>query len=361
MRFIDLFGGVGGFRYGLEKASDYIPLTEDGKSEEGGDRDSVIGGAFIHNRLDTIPHFECAGYYDIDRWCNAVYNYNFKETHNPTDIRAVGAESIPDHQLLCAGFPCQSFSIAGKRRGFEDTRGTLFYEICRIAEAKRPEMLLLENVYGLLSHNKGRTFAAILDSLWQMGYFLEWQVLNSKHFGVPQNRERVFIVGHLGGEPRQKVFPLREGCEIPDKENRRQPEKRERICSTIDSRYGALRNAGETYITMVKSCLTPDRLEKRQHGRRFKEDGEDMLTGQDIHGVMIDAIELNYRKRRIRRLTPIECERLQGFPDNWTKYGLINGKVVEISDTQRYRMMGNAVTTNVIEAIGKKIMVISNA
>jgi DNA (cytosine-5)-methyltransferase 1 len=280
IRFIDLFGGVGGFRLGLERAGE---------------------------------NFKCVWYNDIDKWCTAVYNYRFKESWKPADIKTIDTESIPDFDLLCAGFPCQSFSIAGKRRGFEDTRGTLFFEICRIAEVKRPELLLLENVKGLLSHDRGKTFQIILESLAELGYILEWQVLNSKHFGVPQNRERVFIVGHLGKFCGQEVFPLgeitREVQKISDGE----------ITHCITSRY-CRGTSPEHYFEKRKGILIYD------------------------------------RKGKIRRLTPRECERLQGFPDDWTRYGLMDGKIVEISDTQRYKMMGNAVTVNVVEAIGRKIL-----
>src|SRR3990167_5374578 len=163
MKFIEMFAGIGGFRHGLEK-----------------------------------HRFKCVWANEIDKYACKIYRKNFgdKELFEG-DIRAVDAISIPDHDLLCAGFPCQSFSIAGKRGGFEDTRGTLFFEIARIASVKRPELLLLENVKGLLSHDSGRTFGTILTTLSDLGYFLEWQVLNSKDFRVPQNRERVFIVGHL--------------------------------------------------------------------------------------------------------------------------------------------------------------------
>ena len=126
------------------------------------------------------------------------------------DIRKVKADGLPDFDLLAAGFPCQSFSIAGKRGGFEDTRGTLFFEIARILSVKRPALLLLENVKGLLSHDRGNTFGTILTTLSDLGYFLQWQVLNSKNFGVPQNRERVFIIGHLGKGSAKQVFPIGE-------------------------------------------------------------------------------------------------------------------------------------------------------
>src|SRR5690606_33529773 len=126
------------------------------------------------------------------------------------DIRTVKPEDLPDADCYCGGFPCQSFSVAGKRGGFKDTRGTLFFEIMRLAAVRKPKYLFLENVPGLLSHNGGKTFVTIRNTMGELGYDAEWQVLNSKDFGVPQNRERVFIIGYPRGTRRRKVFPIRE-------------------------------------------------------------------------------------------------------------------------------------------------------
>ena len=251
-------------------------------------------------------------------------------------------------------------------------------------------MLLLENVKGLLNHDGGRTFTVIVQALDELGYWVEWQVLNSKHFGVPQNRERVFIIGHLRGTSGREVFPI---TETNGTINQYIREERglEPYIQNIPHGYNTgfkktlpslKSNSGAQYNELlVLPILTPDRQEKRQHGRRFKDNGEPMftLTGQDKHGVMIYNIQssgrgngkIEHRIRegisqigtgsggntrqektvvkedlRIRRLTPIECERLQGFPDNWT-----NG----ISDNQRQKCLGNAVTVNVIEYLGKQI------
>ena len=165
IRFFDMFAGIGGFRSGL----------------------MAVGG------------FECVGHCEIDKYANQAYNamYEPKGEVYFEDARAIEPDKLPDIDLICAGFPCQSFSIAGKRRGFADTRGTLFFEISRIAAVKRPKFLLLENVPGLLSHDSGRTFATILASLDELGYDVTWQVLNSADFGVPQSRKRVYIVGYL--------------------------------------------------------------------------------------------------------------------------------------------------------------------
>lgn len=336
IKTIDLFGGIGGFRCGLERANQVVANPELRIKHSKRTDKSLIKGA--RQLTSSYHNFKCVWYCDKDKYSVQTYNKNFQEDYEPTDIATVNPDSIPDFDMLCAGFPCQSFSIAGKRKGFKDIRGTMFFEICRIAQAKRPRLLFLENVKGLLSHDGGQTFATILTSLSELGYVLEWQVLNSKNYGVPQNRERVFIIGHLRGTGGQEVFPIGEGNRVPESENRSKQKGGERIQSqvspTIDGRYGALRNAGEPYII------------SNPHGFNnggFREMPNIRLSGKDNEFIS-QAIESN---NYIRRLTPVECERLQGFPDNWTE---------GVSDTQRYKQLGNAVTVNVIEAIGEKIL-----
>jgi DNA (cytosine-5)-methyltransferase 1 len=278
--FVSLFGGIGGFD---------LALTRQG--------------------------WNCVGYYEIDKYAVQTYNKNFKTDYKPTDITKLGAGSVPDHTLLCGGFPCQAFSIAGKRKGFEDIRGTLFFEIMRIARAKRTPYLLLENVKGLLNHDSGKTFEVILRTLDECGYDAEWQVLNSKDFGVPQNRERVFIVGHLRGTARLQVFPFRTVQTISDVSERTE----EQTFTALRAKQGGP-DIDQTYVTPTIRATDYKR-------------GDNQTT----------VIEDNWR---IRRLTPTECERLQGFSDGWT---------AGVSDTQRYKQLGNAVTVNVVEAIAKKI------
>lgn len=268
MKFLDLFAGIGGFRLGMESAG-----------------------------------HECVGFCEIDKYARASY----KAIHNTEgeielhDITTVSDESIRGFgsvDVICGGFPCQAFSIAGHRRGFEDTRGTLFFEICRFASILRPKYLFLENVRGLLNHDGGATFETIIRTLDGLGYDVEWQVLNSKNFSVPQNRERVFIIGHLRGERTRNIFPLSGESEQSDC----QQSKIENIGNVNPSGNGM---NGEVYssqglaptLTTNKGegqkiaipVLTPDRAEKRQNGRRFKTDGEPMftLTAQDRHGVVV--------------------------------------------------------------------------
>lgn len=165
IRYFDMFAGIGGFRSGLE----------------------AIGG------------FECVGYCEIDKYAKQAYEamYDTGGELYFDDARKIVLEQLPDFDLLVGGFPCQSFSIAGARKGFDDTRGTLFFEIARIASVKKPKYLFLENVPGLLNHNQGRTFETIIHTLDELGYDVCWQVVNSKNFGVPQSRNRVFIIGYL--------------------------------------------------------------------------------------------------------------------------------------------------------------------
>jgi DNA (cytosine-5)-methyltransferase 1 len=230
-----------------------------------------------------------------------------------------------------------------------DSRGTLFFEIARILKDKRPRYFLLENVAGLLSHDDRRTFVRIIGILADIGYRVQWQVLNSKDYGVPQNRERVFIIGSSGEEPRPEVFPVSEG----------NGEDRHSVVSTaLDANYGHgidnhsqrtviiqkhQENMGDNF-PMVQAVNT-----KQVGNARFS--AECPTLGENDYKepkmVSVDS--------RIRRLTPIECERLQGFPDCWTEYGIDEkGNKIKISDTQRYKCLGNAVTTNVITRIMSK-------
>lgn len=380
MKFLDLFAGIGGFRLGMELAG-----------------------------------HECIGFCEIDKFARASY----KAIHNTEgeielhDITAVSDESIRgigSVDIICGGFPCQAFSIAGNRRGFEDTRGTLFFEIARFASILKPRYLFLENVKGLLNHDRGNTFEVILSALDELGYNVEWQVLNSKNFGVPQNRERVFIIGHLRGECTRNVFPINGESEQSDY----QPPKIEIIGNTKNpngtskgtksvvygsggvvgtltatdykepkqvaiKQFGILQpnfnQCGVVYETdgiaptirayqggglepkiRVKEATSKGYAEaevgdsvnlshpnsKTRRGRVGKQVANTLLTGES-QGV----IEPDFR---IRKLTPRECWRLQGFPD-WAF-----DKAQEInSNSQLYKQAGNSVTVNVIAAIAKEL------
>jgi len=333
MKYIDLFAGIGGFRCGLES----IDREENGRSKttkaNGNSKGykklkgivSKRGRQGKHSNTRRLKElFTCVYSNEWDKYAAQVYKKHYEEI-DTTDITKVNTKDIPDHDLLCAGFPCQSFSIAGKRKGFKDTRGTLFFDIARILSEKRPRLVLLENVKGLLSHDQGKTFQTILGVLSDLGYRVEWQVLNSKHFGVPQNRERVFIVGHLGGFGGRKIFPLGSTDKLNNDKKQKLPEQ---ISNTLRTNYsGGYSN--ETYILGRKESYAIDSSYGKGTNTLDKGRRQMVLQG------------------KIRRLTPTECERLQGFPDGWTE---------GLSDTQRYKCLGNAVTTKVVEAIGKALV-----
>lgn len=379
MKFLDLFAGIGGFRLGMESAG-----------------------------------HECIGFCEIDKFARASY----KAIHNTEgeielhDITTVSDESIRGFgsvDVICGGFPCQAFSISGHRRGFEDTRGTLFFEICRFASILRPKYLFLENVRGLLNHDGGATFETILGALDELGYNMEWQMLNSKDFGVPQNRERVFIIGHLRGERTRNVFPISgESQSISNKSvvkigninpsgngmnrevyqadglaptlttNKGEGQKIAIKSNTI-KQFGVLQpnfnQCGVVYETdgiaptirayqggglepkiRVKEATSQGYAEakigdsinlshpnsKTRRGRVGKQIANTLLTGES-QGV----VEPDFR---IRKLTPRECWRLQGFPD-WAF-----DKAQEVnSNSQLYKQAGNSVTVNVIAAIAKEL------
>ena len=381
MKFLDLFAGIGGFRLGMESAG-----------------------------------HECVGFCEIDKFAResykAIHNTEGEiELHDITQVSDEFIRGIGSVDIICGGFPCQAFSIAGNRRGFEDTRGTLFFEIARFASILKPKYLFLENVKGLLNHQKGDTFETMLRILDELGYNVEWQVLNSKNFGVPQNRERVFIIGHLRGERTRRVFPISGKNEQSDTEskikiigNTKSPDSTGvGIRSLVYDSEGLMATLTATDYKGPKQVaipvLTPERVNKRQNGRRFKTNGEPMftLTAQDQHGILLQDKKLKIREAttkgyaeagvgdsvnianinsktkrgrvgnqiantllaseqqgvvgsdyRIRRLTPRECWRLQGFPDS-----AFDKAQAVTSNSQLYKQAGNSVTVNVIAEIAK--------
>ena len=381
MKFLDLFAGIGGFRLGMESAG-----------------------------------HECIGFCEIDKFARESYKaiHDTKgeiELHDITQVSDEFIRGIGSVDIICGGFPCQAFSIAGNRRGFEDTRGTLFFEIARFASILRPKYLFLENVKGLLNHQKGDTFETMLRILDELGYDVEWQVLNSKNFGVPQNRERVFIIGHLRGECTRRIFPISgENAKSDTKSkikvigNTKNPNGTSHGSkSRVYDSNGLMATLTATDYHEPKQVAipvrTPNRVEKRQNGRRFKTNGEPMftLTAQDQHGILIEDKKLKIREAttkgyaearigdsvnianinsktkrgrvgnqiantllaseqqgvvgsdyRIRRLTPRECWRLQGFPDS-----AFDKAQAVTSNSQLYKQAGNSVTVNVIAEIAK--------
>lgn len=373
-----MFAGIGGFRAGLTRA----------------------GG------------FQCVGHCEIDKYADASYraihDIREEERYYP-DARAIDPDDLPDFDLLCGGFPCQAFSNAGRRRGFADARGTLFFEIARLAEAKRPRYLLAENVPGLLSHDHGKTFAVILSTLGDLGYHVEWAVLNSKHFGVPQSRKRVFLICYLDPRCAGKILPVPGGHGealiqlLGGSQGYRVYDPAGVACTQTAGGGGqGVKTglylipppeaafvdlcAGEPRRTDSARCLTARYGQTTLSHHRAERSGvllvkEGTKKGYQQAGIG-DSVDLAYpgsktragrvgkrvahdiaalqgiveRGGRIRRLMPRECLRLQGFDDNQID------KILAInSDAQAYKQAGNSVTVTVIETIGRRLRVVDEA
>jgi DNA (cytosine-5)-methyltransferase 1 len=466
MKFIDFFAGIGGFRRGMEmEGHECVGFCE---------FDKFAVASYTSMHLITQEQREFLSKMPLKQRQKEILKEEYRNGEwYANDIRRVYAGDIPRADCWCFGFPCQDISVAGKQLGFQGNRSSLFFRVMyligQLEEENRPTYLFVENVKNLLSVNGGWDFARLLIEMEQRGYDAEWQVLNSKDFGVPQNRERCFIIGHLRGRSTAKVFPVERtdgenSIQIIDHKDGYRKNTQvfapDGITETLDTGQGGGRghhvalpcfidlcNSG-TETTSIARCLqaryqkgcgtykaqnsgiaipvlTPDRAEKRQNGRRFKENGEPMftLTGQDRHGVAIEPIgvidsqgikvaeatkqgysecrvgidnvnlsvpgsktrrgrvgrdvantldtscnqgifvqvseELTvyavwYEKYQcyiaIRKLTPKECFRLQGWTDDYfEKAEFVN------SDSQLYKQAGNGVTVNVIRAIAERI------
>lgn len=455
MKFIDVFAGIGGFRRGMELAGhECVGFCE---------FDKFATASYISMHLLTEEQRKALEDIPIKKRQKEILKEEYRNGEwYANDIQRVYAGDIPKADCWCFRFPCQDISVAGKQAGFQGNRSSLFFRVMyligQLKEEDKPTYLFIENVKNLLSVNGGWDFARLLIEMEQGGYDAEWQVLNSKDFGVPQNRERCFIIGHLRGRSTTKVFPV-EGTDgknsvsiIGHREGYRrntQVFSQEGITEALDTAAGGGRghhvalpcfvdlSYQGTELTEKARCLqarynkgisnhkaetsgvaipvlTPDRAEKRQNGRRFKEDGEPMftLTGQDRHGIAIEVKEAtkqgytecrvgidsvnfsmpNSKTRRgrvgqeiantldtscnqeifvqvseelvvyavwyekyqcyiaIRKLTPKECFRLQGWTDDYfEKAQFVN------SDSQLYKQAGNGVTVSVIKAIAEKM------
>lgn len=474
MTFIDWFAGIGGFREGMEQAGHKcVGFCE---------FDKYAYMSYVSMHLITDEQREYLKTLSTRERQKEIQKEEYRNGEwYARDIRKVSADDIPKADCWCAGFPCQDISVAGKQLGFTGNRSSLFFRVMYLAnhvsEEKKPDVILLENVKNLFSVNGGWDFARLLSEMDESGYDAEWELLNSKDFGVPQNRERCFIIGHLRGRGTAEVFPV-EGTDAADcicgighhtivslnKDFKHEFERvlgDDGICGTILARdykdakrvgipVGVIDDQGRLIKKVnLKDCagtlrseshgneqkvvipvLTPDRANKRQNGRRFKEDGEEAftLTSQDRHGVAVEvkpeviggigeknfgkqyregnrvydgnkiatalkasnvgntggasnlyAVEVNkgegeehpgifvqisenltvyavwYPKKQcyvaIRKLTPKECFRLQGWSDEmFERAATIN------SETQLYKQAGNGVTVSVIKAIARRLI-----
>ena len=331
---LDLFSGIGGFHLGLQKAG-----------------------------------FKVKSYNsEIDKYANQVYKHNFKQSTYVGSVTDVRGSELPRINAITFGSPCQDFSLAGKRKGMGGERSSLILEAIRLIKECRPDFFIWENVKGTFSSNNRQDFAAILQAFANIGgYRLEWQLLNTKWF-LPQNRERVYLVGYTPGKSRGQIFPIGESIK------RDVIEKESSACITTSYHKGV--NFDNQLIAAQRGRAyrgQPQQLEFREDGNSntlstVQKDNYVLGYSRDKKGKVVSRHRKDIANtihsssgtgnntdqfvNSIRRLTPIECERLQGFPDNWTQQG-VDGP---ISDTQRYKMCGNAVTVDVVEAVGKKII-----
>lgn len=318
IRYFDMFAGIGGFRSGLE----------------------AIGG------------FECVGYCEIDKYAKQAYEamYDTRGELYFDDARKIVSEQLPDFDLLVGGFPCQSFSIAGARKGFDDTRGTLFFEIARIASVKKPKYIFLENVPGMLNHDKGRTFETILRTLDGLGYNVCWQVLNIKNFGL--------LIKAKTKDGYQVAYPGDSIDTAFSGQNSRRGRVGNQIAHTLTTSatqaYYFIDLNPDPKLTEIARCITARHdsgisNRKAEHSGVFVESTD--FTDDEKFAVAFIEPNGEVHIGRIRKLTPMECWKLQGFTDDQFD----KAKATGLSDSRLYKMAGNAVTVNVISEIGKII------
>ena len=316
--FIDLFAGIGGIRMGAENA----------------------GG-------------KCVFSSEIDPKAAKVYEKNFKE--NPLgDVTKIDLRELPNFDMLCAGFPCQPFSISGKKMGFEDTRGTLFFDICRIIDAKKPKVILLENVKHLIHHDKGRTLKVILTALENLGYKVAYRLLNAKDFGVPQNRERIIVIASQNESFDFYLLPMQEQVilqdfldqsgdfEILDK-------SQYTLLSQTTNQDSGLIFCGYRHKNIWKKGVRENTLHlsrvHRQPNRIYSVAGvHPTIPSQESSGRFFIYIP---EKDTVRKMTINECYRIMGFPENFIK---------DESLTECYKQIGNSVCVPMIETVIKEII-----
>jgi DNA (cytosine-5-)-methyltransferase len=321
IKFIDLFCGVGGIRLGMQSAG-----------------------------------FECVFSSDINLECQKTYEANFSEKPFG-DITCIDTDKIPNHDILCAGFPCQPFSISGKQKGFDDTRGTLFFEICRILEAKKPSVVMLENVKHLMYHNGRNTLSVILQKLEGLGYSVSFKLLNASNFGVAQNRERIIIIGTT----QKTKFDF----------SRLKQVSRKHILKDIIDKEGEFEYMSEGDFTLIdrpkiqSSGLIFAGYRNKSFRKAGVREGTDHLSrvhkqpnriysvwgvhptlpSQESSGRYFILLEDN---KTVRKLTINECWRLMGFPEDFKKISKIS---------EQYKQLGNSVAVGMIAAIAKEIKI----
>ena len=368
MKFLELCAGIGGFRQALENLG-----------------------------------CECVGYSEIDKHAIKLYSAWYNDECNFGDITKIEAEKLPDFELLVGGFPCQAFSVAGKRGGFNDTRGTIFFDFARIMKAKKPKFAIFENVKGLLNHDGGKTYETMLRTLDELGYNAQWGILNTRFHGLPQNRERVYIVANLRERSSTKIL-FERGDGGADKVERTE----NGIIGQFYNRkgkthqdLGVISSEGHSPALLATTHKNP-RIVKigdidglnTQYSRVYDSEGVSttinaqggglgaktglykvgaidgvfrLKQGNRVYGVNGKArticaeggsyggytgLYTNSEQTKVRRLTPKECFRLQGFKDEMVELGYKLG----ISDTQLYKMAGNAVSVPVVEWVAQRVL-----
>ncbi len=359
---LDLFSGIGGFPLGLHR---------------------------------TGFKFKKHYFSEIDKFAIGNYQYNFKNSSYVGPIENIKKTSLERPDIVCFGSPCQDLSLAGKRKGLKGKKSKLFFEAIRVLGLLRPRMFIFENVKGLFSSNKGKDFEVVLRAFADLGlYDIQWQLLNTSWI-LPQNRERIYLVGSLRTKPRPQVFPIPKNYQAFTA-GIQKTIAQAHIASTIDTKVG-------DYGTYAPYIFTTRKRDTQQNIEFRKDQNVNTITGskkanylasewkpmrssrtekakkiraannkkgidyapfqekqlQVRHDGKFGALTANNSvdhlltdMESIRRLTPLECERLQGFPDNWTKYGIINGEKVELSDSRRYQLIGNAVSVPVVQTVG---------
>lgn len=328
MKFLELCAGIGGFRQALENLG-----------------------------------CECVGYSEIDKHAIKLYSAWYNDECNFGDITKIEAEKLPDFELLAGGFPCQAFSVAGKRGGFDDTRGTIFFDFARIMKVKKPKFAIFENVKGLLNHDGGKTYETMLRTLDELGYNAQWGILNTRFHGLPQNRERVYIVANLRERSSTKIL-FERGNDSADKVERTENGiigqfynrkgkthqdlgviSSEGVSTTINAQGGGL--GAKTGLYKI-GTIGNDSLSNRIYSDKGV--SATLCAGNNGGGKRMGG--LYNAGDKVRRLTPKECFRLQGFKDEMVELGYKLG----ISDTQLYKMAGNAVSVPVVEWVAQRVL-----
>ena len=287
--------------------------------------------------------WEGVGFSEIDKYASMVLKYRFPNIKNYGDITKIKWEQVPNFDMLTGGSPCQDFSIAGKRKGLQGARSSLAWEFVRCLRDKQPKYFIWENVRGVMSSRSGWDFANIISAFSQSGYSLWWQVLNAKDFGVPQNRERIFVIGFREGSPKE-VFFERESNEVNYGESGNK--LREQVANTIRTNYSN-GFSNETYVEA--------RFDGRD-GRKTIKAGRipEIKISPTIRAEHHNTADVHFIPEgiQVRRLMPCETEALMSWPRDWTRWGIDDKEnKIEISDSQRYKMCGNGVVSNVVKEI----------